>query len=63
MRAGIKPATDCMMMLTVSSVGCIRELSSRLGQMLAASKVSLRVVISCWAIHPTKNIFMANQSA
>ena len=35
---------------------CIRDNLDR-------SQVSLRVVISCWAIHPTKNIFMAIQPA
>ena len=57
-RAGIKPATDCMMMLTFSSVGV---------SVITLTRHRFHFVSSyhCWAIHPSqqKNIFMANQSA
>ena len=57
-RAGIKPTTDCMMMLTFSSVGV---------SVITLTRHRFHFVSSyhCWAIHPSqqKNIFMANQSA
>jgi hypothetical protein len=57
-RAGIKPTTDCMMMLTFSSVGVSVNTLTRHRFHFVSS-------YHCWAIHPSqqKNIFMAIQSA
>ena len=57
-RAGIKPATDCMMMLTFSSV------SVSVNTFAAERFTSCRHIIA-GQLNPSqqKNIFMANQSA
>ena len=55
---GIAPLTDCMMMLTFSSVGVSVNTLTRHRFHFVSS-------YHCWAINPSqqKNIFMANQSA